>query len=185
MNIGAVSQPYSFNYNRTQKNMINSKTAYSPATASSITLNYFSNNGGDHALTCVGTPDGGSASVFKSDAYSELNPEYKVKYWDKDGSEKEYLINPREVNPEEASYMEMLAYTTYADVQGYTKDGFGHFITAAGGVNQDQSYSLGNIDTKQNFKTIVAEMMKLQYDNNNLEGYLSYKQLFDYMGHEK
>ena len=81
--------------------------------------------------------------------------------------------------------MEMLAYTTYADVQGYTKDGFGHFITAADGVNQDQSYSLGNIDTKQNFKTLVAEMMKLQYDNNNLEGYLSYKQVFDYMGHEK
>jgi len=186
MGIGAIGN-YGYNnrYQVVNKSRSGLSFATTMNTSTQITLKMTDEATGDKALTCVGFSDGGSASVYKADSYTETNPEYKVKYWDKDGSEKEYLINPREVNPEKASYMEMLAYTTYSDVQGYTNAGLGHFLSAAGGLNQDQSYSLEKIDTKQNFKTLVAEMMKLQYDSNNLEGYLSYKQLFDYMEQEK
>ncbi len=34
------------------------------------------------------------------------------------------------VNRENASYLEMLAYTTYSDVEGFTKNAFGDFINA-------------------------------------------------------
>lgn len=43
----------------------------------------------------------------------------------------------------------MLAYSTYSDVQGYTSNAYGNFLTAARGVNGELSYDLGNINEKK------------------------------------
>lgn len=77
--------------------------------------------------------------------------------------------------------VEMLAYTTYSDVEGFTKNAFGDFMNAARGVNGNISYDADNIKEKKDYMSMVKELMQLQYDSNNLPGYLSYKELYDYM----
>ena len=91
------------------------------------------------------------------------------------------MVKVNDIDPQNASYLEMLAYTTYSDVEGLTKNAFGDFMNAARGVNGNISYDAGSINEKKNYMSMVKELMQLQYDSNNLPGYLSYKELYDYM----
>ena len=147
---------------------------------SHITLHYTGENG-DKALTAVGFPNGTSASVYKADNYNDADPEYRVRHWGKSGEYTDTNVKINDVDPENASYLEMLAYSTYSDVQGYTSDAFGNFTSAAGGLNGDITYDENNVNIKKNFMNMVKEFMQMQYDNNNLAGYLSYKKFYDYM----
>ena len=47
--------------------------------------------------------------------------------------------------------------------------------------NGDIAYDEDNVNVKKNFMNMVKEFMQMQYDNNNLAGYLSYKKFYDYM----
>ncbi|MBO5459801.1 MAG: hypothetical protein J5981_06090 [Lachnospira sp.] len=184
--IGAGDYPISYKTMRTQRetgrtDKNDTKSTHVFNKSSSITLHLTNEQTNGKALTCVGFPNGVSASVYKAEGYTEENPQYRVKYWDKSGEEAEYIINPKEVNPANADYIEMLAYSTYSDVQGYTSNAYGKFLSAAGGINGELTYDLSNIDEKTDFISIVKEFMQMQYDANNLNGYLSYKQLYDYM----
>ena len=105
------------------------------STSSNITLHMSGTEDSGNALTAVGFPDGSSASVYKADAYDSANPEYRVRYWDKEGNYTDTNVQINDVDPRNASYLEMLAYTTYSDVEGFTKNAFGDFMNAAGGVN--------------------------------------------------
>lgn len=125
----SVSGIGSYNYSNYYQGSVNQDSkqisnTFSTSTSSNITLHMMDEESGDKALTSVGFPNGGSASVFKSDNYTESNPQYLVKYWDENGEEQEYNVNPKEVDPSNASYIEMLAYSTYSDVQGYTSNAY-------------------------------------------------------------
>ena len=141
---------------------------------SGITLYSQDNSTGKKALSSVGFPNGESISVFEADDFSKENPIYTVKHWDENGVENEYTIDPRKINPENASYLEMAAYTTYLDTTGQTKDAFGDFI----GTTNDEAV---NRTDKTDFLGIIYDYMQMQYDANNLEGYLSLKSLYDCM----
>lgn len=148
--------------------------------SSNITLRM--NDGeGNKAITCIGFPNGGSASVFKSNNYTDSNPEYLVKYWDKESGEQEILVKPQEVNPENASYLEMLAYSTYLDEKGYLSDAFGSFTKAAMGTDVSKSYDSNSINEKIDFKAMIKSFMDMQYNAGNLKGYLSIKKFYDFM----
>ena len=45
----------------------------------------------------------------------------RVRYWDKEGNYTDTNVQINDVDPRNASYLEMLAYTTYSDVEGFTK----------------------------------------------------------------
>lgn len=120
-------------------------------------------------------------SVYKADNYSDANPEYRVRHWGKSGDYTDANVKINDVDPGNASYVEMLAYATYSDVQGYTSDAFGDFMAAAGGVNGDITYDESNVNLKKDFMNMVKEFMQMQYDSNNLAGYLSFKKFYDYM----
>ena len=145
-----------------------------------ITLHYTGENG-DKALTAVGFANGTSASVYKADNYNDAAPEYRVRYWGKSGDYTDTNVKINDVDPENASYLEMLAYATYSDTQGYTPDALGDFMSAAGGVNCDITYDEDSVNLKKNFMNMVKEFMQMQYNCNNLEGYLSFKKFYDYM----
>ncbi len=149
-----------------------------------ITLKMTDEESGDRALTCVGFPDGGSVSVFKADSDTDSNPQYLVKYWDKNGEEIEYNVNPAQVNPENASYLDMLAYSTYLDLSGQTKDAFGDFLSASRGVNGNLEYDAESMNQKRDFKSLVNEFMQAQYHAGNIAGYLSLKRFYDCMGYK-
>ena len=59
-------------------------------------------------------------------------------------------------------------------------------MSAAGGVNGDITYDEDSVNLKKNFMNMVKEFMQMQYDSNNLTGYLSFKKFYDYMadGHK-
>lgn len=78
----------------------------------------------------------------------------------------------------------MLAYTTYSDVQGMTSDAYGKFLQAASGVNGDITYDANSINEKKDFVSMVKAFMQLQYDSSNLEGYLAFKEFYDYLKEE-
>ena len=156
------------------------QTSISGAT-SNITLNLSGTEDGERALTAVGFPDGSSASVYKAKDYDPENPTYRVRYWDTEGNYTDTDVNIDEVNPANASYLEMLAYTTYSDVNSLTKDAFGQFMTAAHGVNGDITYDMDSINEKKDFASMVKDFMEQQYQSGNMEGYLKYKELYEYI----
>ena len=67
----------------------------------------------DGAIFACGTPDGQSFSVYKADNYAADNPILNIKGIDKDGNSYEKQIDPRTVDPENASYVEMMAVNAY------------------------------------------------------------------------
>lgn len=146
-----------------------------------ITLYSQDNSTGKKALSSVGFPNGESISVFEADDFSKENPIYNVKYWNESGIESEYIIDPRKVNPENASYLEMAAYTTYLDETGQTEDAFGRFVGAANGANEESVTDVLDMTDKKDFLSMIYDYMQMQYDANNLEGYLSLKSLYDCM----
>lgn len=146
---------------------------------SHFTLHYFDDTEGNTALTAVSLGENGSVTVYKPTDYDAANPSYLVKYWDKDGNVQELRINPKKVDTTNASYLEMLAYTTYSDKQGFTKGAFGNFLNADKGINPSSTYDFTDIFDKQDYKQVIKEYMQMQYNANNLPGYLSLKQFYD------
>ena len=71
----------------------------------------------------------------------------------------------------------------YWDKEGNYTDtnAFGDFMNAAGGVNGNITYDSDSINEKKDYMSMIKEFMQLQYDTNNLSGYLSYKELYDYI----
>ena len=134
-------------------------------------------DGGDNALMSVGFQDGSSASVYSAKGYSE----YTVKYWNSNGSISEYEYNADEVDPGNACYLEMLAFTSHLDLTGQTKNAFGDFISAARGVNGDITYNSENILSQFDFRQMTEDFMGAQYRFGNMAGYLSVKNLYDHM----
>ena len=146
-----------------------------------ITLYSHDNSTGKKALSSVGFPNGESISVFEADDFSKETPIYMVKHWDENGVESEYTINPNEVDPEHASYLEMAAYATYLDTTGQAKDAFGDFVGTVNGVNEESVADVMHMTDKKDFLDMIYGYMQMQYDTNNLEGYLSLKNLYDCM----
>ena len=161
-----------------QKTKMNSKQVQGFNSASTvINLHMGDENSEDKALTSVGFPDGSSYSVFHGDG----NGQYRVKRWDGKEDAKEYNVNAYNVRADDANYLEMLALSTHLDVTGQTKNAFGDFISAAGGVNGDLSFGINGFDQKYNFKSLIAEFMQGQYNAGNLTGYMSVKSLYDHL----
>lgn len=146
-----------------------------------ITLYSQDSSTGKKALSSTGFSNGESISVFEADDFSKENPIYTVKHWDENGVESEYIIEPCKVNPENASYFEMAAYTTYLDETGQTEDAFGRFVGAANGANEKSVADVLDMMDKKDFLGMIYGYMQMQYDANNLEGYLSLKSLYDCM----
>ena len=67
----------------------------------------------DGAIFASGTPDGQSFSIYKSEGYCVEQPMLTIKGIDKDGNSYEKQIDPRTVDPENASYVEMMAVNAY------------------------------------------------------------------------
>lgn len=104
-----------------------------------------------------------------------------MRYWDKTGSFTDTNVKINDIDPQNADYLEMLAYSAHSDAMGYTQDAVGDFISSASGLNGDITYDEDSVNIKKNFMNMVKEYMQMQYDNNNLRGYLSLKKFYDYM----
>jgi len=174
-NVGCYFGTSSYYSQKTKVSTGQSVTSF--GNTAGIHLHMTDPDGGDNALTSVGFPDGSSASVYSAKGYSE----YTVKYWNSNGSISEYEYDADEVDPGNARYLEMLAFTSHLDLTGQTKNAFGDFISAARGVNGDITYNSENILSQFDFRQMTEDFMGAQYRFGNMAGYLSVKNLYDHM----
>jgi hypothetical protein len=121
-------------------------------------------------------PGGGwmNASVFKSENHSEDNPVFLVRGTDANGKAFEAEININNVNPRNASFVEMMALDGHFAAKGQP---LGATRSAAGAM----SGLRGSYDSfsKFDFLPPLREMMEAQRFHGNLNGYTQIKQAID------
>lgn len=125
-------------------------------------------------------PGGGwlNASVYKSEAFSEVSPVMLVMGTNVDGTPFEVEININDVNPRNASLVELYALDGYNAAMGKESQ----ISRAANHAALRESLesgdnSLGNLDafTKFDFIPGLRGMMETQFFHKNMEGYTMYK----------
>ena len=129
--------------------------------------------------------NGKGITVLKPKNFDEENPVYKVKTWDDYGNMEEKYIKVSEVDPKNADYDEMFAYTSYLSDSGKYPDAQQRFMMARAveeavrdynGVPRDDLYN-----AKTNWVEMVKKAMDMQFNCGNKEGYLKFKGFWDYL----
>lgn len=119
-------------------------------------------------LASCGTADGTNVTVYKSDSYTEDNPELKIVTTLPNGEKSEKVVNALNIDPSDATASEMLALHSYLVDSGKTDVNIAHI-----GIIQGTSLSGEKMDYMAAFK----EMMMTQYNAHNLQGYAKYKDM--------
>jgi hypothetical protein len=148
--------------------------------SSEITLHWFDNEEGDKPVGAVGTPNGGSMTAYKPKDFDESNPVYKVKIWDEAGNVTERTVDISQVDPTSCDEIDMFAYSSYLTDSGKCSNAQSAFMGARADYNSSNDYYNGSPD-KTNWLDVVKQIMQMQYDAGNLEGYLDYKKFWDYL----
>lgn len=125
-------------------------------------------------VNCV---TGESVSVYYDQDYTEDNPIMNIKGKRSDGTDYEQKINVNSISPDCASYIEMIALTTYMYEQGLTND-------AGLGISTN-SCTYNDIFIKQDFITPLRQMMKWQLENRNMDGYVYFADKLKLLEHYK
>lgn len=144
-----------------------------------ITLHWFDTQEGDEPVGASGLADGGSTTVYKPADFDPANPVYKVKIWDAAGNVTERMVDISKVNAGNCDEIDMFAYSCYLTVSGECPNAQSAFMGADGyyrSLNSEADF----LD-KANWLDIIKEVMQMQYDAGNIEGYLEYKVFFDFL----
>lgn len=122
-------------------------------------------------LLSVGYADGSNVTIYKSDEYSESNPELKIVIKHPNGRKEEQYIDPRKINPSHATGNEILALHSYLMETGKLDvSSIYSGVTASGTMTSD---------VKLDFFNIIREMMMMQYNVHNILGYQNYNRVLD------
>ena len=125
-------------------------------------------------------PNGGSISVlaFKPDDFSPDNPVIQVKGTDINGKEFNVEININNVDPKNASLIEMVALDGYLNATGQPSG-----ITRQLMISNIMRSSSNEMDanTKFDFIAILDEIMDAQRFHGNLNGFLKNKDLMEFL----
>ena len=129
-----------------------------------------------------------TASVFKADDFSADNPVVRVVGTNADGTPFEEFININNVDPREASFIEMLALDGYNAANG---KGVGKFARAAAAGMQSQDIARGGCGTNWGYGidaftsldmlSPVIQLMNLQQRNGNIEGFMRLQEIVNAM----
>lgn len=128
-----------------------------------------SSQGGIHlfidGISSCGTADGTNVTVYQSDSYSSDNPELKIVTIYPDGSKIENMVDPRNIDPSNATEIEMLALHSYLVMEGKTDIDISHTGIVSG---------TGISETKTDYMKVMNKLMMMQYNAHNLKGYMEY-----------
>jgi len=116
-------------------------------------------------------------SVYYSENHSSDNPVYVVKGKNIDGTRFETEVNVNDVDPRNASVVEMQALLAHFKVNGQT---FANpFLDTLGFIGTGDNAKNANAFTKLDFLTPLTQMMECQEVNGNWEKYHQCKKLID------
>lgn len=125
---------------------------------------------------------GTSTTVYKPKDFDENDPVYRVKIWDADGNVTEREVHLKEVDPANSDSFEMYAYSCYLSESGKHPNAMTDFISSHAYYRGEEGYganSDGDMSQKVNWFEVIKGLMDMQYQLNNLEGYLRFKGFYD------
>ena len=173
---------------RTEKNAMgepfgsrmNHQVQKSQMPGGAFVLHYFDGEDGDHAVSASCGNDY-SVTVYEPKDFDPANPVYKVKTWDNDGNTTERMVDISKVDPANCDYIDMYAYFSHASKSGKCSSDFYSFTGAGTIAYGTEGCSYQRLTNKVNWVDAVQEMMQMQDDAGNLQGYLEYKKFFDFL----
>lgn len=120
-----------------------------------------------------------SVTVYKTKDFDPENPIYKVKIWDADGNVTERMVDVSKVDPKNCDAIDMFAYSSHLTASGECPDAQSAFMGAKGNC----SSSKDNFDLfdKENWLDIIRDIMQMQCNAGNIQGYLDYKKVWDFL----
>jgi len=139
-----------------------------------LTFHYFDNKDGNTAIGACGN-NGGSVTVYKPKNFDPSNPMYKIREWDSNGNMTERMTDVLEVDPQNADFCDMYAYSCYLTDKGIYSDAQNVFIRARGFCAGD------NLSFTTNWLNVIKTAMQTQYDAGNIIGYFDYKRFYDFL----
>lgn len=152
----------------------------SQSSGGNFVLHYFDNEEGDRSVSaCCG--EDYSVTVYEPKGFDPADPVYKVKIWDKDGNVTERMVNVSEVDPKNSDFIDMYAYAAHVSESGQCPDALSSFMGSDTAVYGTRQRTYQDLTNKVNWVDAVKEMMQMQYDAGNLQGYLGYKRFFDFL----
>lgn len=95
------------------------------------------------------------------------------------GNVTERMVDISKVEPKNCDKIDMYAYSSHLSATGECPDAQGVFIGAKSNYNSSTGSS--SLFNKENWQDIVKDIMQMQYRAGNLEGYLHYKQFWDFL----
>lgn len=130
----------------------------------------------------VNAQTGVSIAVYKSRDFDASHPVYHVKVWDGDGKLTDRMVDISKIDPKNSDEVEMSAYAWHLSSSGQCPNAFMKFASARSYNQTSQDdYSAKSIFEKLNWVDIIRDFMQMQYDANNMKGYLDYKKLLDFL----
>lgn len=121
---------------------------------------------------------GSSVTVYRTKDFDPANPVYKVKIWDAEGNVTERRVDISKVDPGNCDMIDMFAYSSHLSASGECPNAQSAFIGSKPDYNGNSG---GNLFTKVNWPEAVRNMMQMQYNAGNLEGYMHYKSFWDFL----
>ena len=147
-------------------------------------LHYFDNEEGDRSLGAACGTDY-SVTVYEPKDFDPANPVYKVKLWDKDGNVTERMVDVTKVDPANSDFIDMYAYSCYVTQNGSCPNAESAFMGADMGSYGPDGRTYKDLFAAKNWIKEVGDMMDMQYNAGNMQGYLFYKKFFDFLMKDK
>lgn len=117
----------------------------------------------DALFSTANAVTGESTSVYYDETYTKDNPIMIVKGEDRNGDSYEQKVNIKDISPANASYIEMVALSTYLYEQGQIN-------SPDIGINTNDC-SQNDMFAKQDFISPLRQMMEWQLGNKSMYGY--------------
>lgn len=151
--------------------------------ATNVVLHGTDTETGDEAVTAwANVVTGTSMTVYRPQGFDPEHPVYKVKMWDESGKETEYMVDISKVDPSNCNVAEMYAYSAHLSSSGEYPGALERFIMAQAHQRDSvANYSAANLFDKTNWLKVIKEVMQMQYDAGNLQGYLEYKGFLNFL----
>ena len=122
-----------------------------------------------------------SYTVYEPKDFDPDHPMYKVKIWDEEGNATEHVVDLSEVSPGNSSYIDMYAKSCYLSASGECPDAQTTFMIVGNSSRGVEERTYDSLFERDNWMYRIRDFASMQYKAGNLEGYLKYRSVWEYL----